>query len=110
MVAVGSRKHRKNAERRCLRVLETGLFCHEIENLEHLFAKCKSVSNAFSAAKLILESFLGRPVSFNDIIHLVFNHRNKKKAHLCSLVFSQNNVQNLSGQMCQQNSAFERGY
>ena len=87
MVAVGSRKHRKNAERRCLRVLETGLFCHEIENLEHLFAKCKSVSNAFSAAKLILESFLGRPVSFNDIIHLVFNHRNKKRL-ICALWFS----------------------
>ena len=79
MLAVGSRIHRKNVERRCMSVLENGQNCLEIEDLEHRFRKCKNVQGVYSGMVEILETFLGQEVDFNLLIHFAINHRNKKK-------------------------------
>ena len=79
MLPVGIRIHRRNAERRCLAVMENEQLCPEIQNLEHLFSKCKMVEGIFASIIFVLETFLGRAVSYNDVIHFCFNHRNKKK-------------------------------
>ena len=52
--------------------------------MEHLFSTCDSVLEIYEQLRLILYNFLQRPVSFNDIIHFSFNHRNKKKL-VCAL-------------------------
>ena len=79
MLPVGSRVHRKNAERRCLRVLENGQNCLEIEDLEHRFRRCENVQRVYNGMVEILEAFLGQKVNFNHLIHFAINHRNKKK-------------------------------
>ena len=79
MVAVGSRIHRPNAERRCLAVFDNGEVCVEIQTLEHLFVKCKAVESINDCMKWVLETFLDRTVSLEDMIYFSFNHRNKKK-------------------------------
>ena len=55
--------------------------------MEHLFSTCESVLGIYEKLRLILNNFLQRPVSFNDIIHFSFNHRNKKRL-ICALWFS----------------------
>ena len=82
MLAVGNRIHRPNAERRCLAVFENGEVCVEIQNLEHLFFKCKEVESIYECMKLVLETFLDRTVPLVDMIFFSFNHRNKKKLAL----------------------------
>ena len=79
MLPVGSRVHRKNAERRCLRVLENGQNCLEVEDLEHRFRRCENVQRVYNGMIGILEAFLGQKVNFNHLIHFAINHRNKKK-------------------------------
>ena len=79
MLPVGSRIHRKNAERRCMSVLENGQNCLEIEDLEHRFRKCENVQGIYNGMVEILEAFLGKELEFNHLIHFAMNHRNKKK-------------------------------
>ena len=78
MLPVGSRIHRKNAERRCMSVLENGQNCIENENLEHRFQKCEKVRGVYNKMVEILETFLGQEVVFYRLIHFAINHRNKK--------------------------------
>ena len=87
MLPVGSRIHRRNAERRCLTVLENNQKCVQVQTLEHLFMNCEIIYNVYEALKSILDSFLERSVSYNEIIHFCFNHRNKKRL-ICALWFS----------------------
>ena len=54
----------------------------EIQNLEHLFFKCRKVLSIKECMKLVLETFLDRTVSLDEMIHFSFNHRNKKKLAL----------------------------
>ena len=82
ILPVGSRIHRRNAERRCLTNLSNGEVCFEIQTMEHLFSNCKMVENIYGAMKRVLEIVLDRSVSYTDIIHFSFNHRNKKKLKL----------------------------
>ena len=63
----------------------------EIQTMEHLFSTCESVLEIYEQLRLILNNVLQRPVSFNDIIHFSFNHRNKKKL-VCALWFSVFNI------------------
>ena len=79
MLPVGSRIHRKNAERRCMSMLENGQTCPGIEDLEHRFRKCENVQGVYNGMVDILETFLGQKVDFNQLIHFAVNHRNKKK-------------------------------
>ena len=87
MLQVGSRIHRNNAERRCLRVLDSDVICQDIQTLEHLFLTCESVREVYNVMSLILNVFLERPIHFKDVIHFSFNHRNKKKLN-CGLWFA----------------------
>ena len=79
MLPVGNRIHRLNAERSCLTLLENNQLCNEIQTLEHCFARCENVVEVYEDLKSILSEFLERDVTFKEIIHFSFNHRNKKK-------------------------------
>ena len=87
MLPVGSRIHRRNAERRCLTILENGILCQEIQTLDHTFRSCVSVTEIYEAIILILNRFLGRIVIFDELVHFLFNHRSKLKLK-CSLWFA----------------------
>ena len=78
MLPVGTRLHRKNAERRCMLEMENNFICLEDQNLEHFFIKCRGVANASKSISNVLEHFIGQKVN-NDLIYFSFNHRNKKK-------------------------------
>ena len=62
MLPVGVRKHRKNADRRCLNLLENDQVCVENQTLEHAFAKCRSVVDTFESLSKVLEQLLGLTV------------------------------------------------
>ena len=79
MLHVGSRIHRRNAERRCLMGLDGGAVCEEVQTRFHLFAECEAVKGRFELIKTVLKDYLQKEVDNNEIIHLAFNHRNKRK-------------------------------
>ena len=87
MLPVGIRIHRRNAERRCLRLLENDTLCQEIQTLEHAFRSCDLIVEAYNIVVQVLNRFLERPVSFDELIHFSFNHRNKQKLK-CGLWFA----------------------
>ena len=87
MLPVGSRIHRLNAERRCLKELENGELCQDVQTLEHLFYTCGSVTDLFNELSLVLNNYLERPILYKDIVHFSFNHRNKKRL-TCALWFA----------------------
>ena len=47
MLPVGSRIHRRNAERRCMWILHDGNVCQEIQTLEHVFKSCRAVQGVY---------------------------------------------------------------
>ena len=81
MLAIGARLHRRNVERRCMLKVQDEI-CEEVQTREHLFGSCKSVEGISGACKTVLNEFLGREVNLNDLIHLSFNHRDKRKLKL----------------------------
>ena len=87
LLPVGCRIHRRNAERRCLTLLENGTSCQELQTLEHTFKSCERINEVYEAIIQILNRFLSRTVSFDDLIHFSFNHRSKQKLK-CSLWFA----------------------
>ena len=87
LLPVGCRIHRRNAERRCLTLLENGTLCQELQTLEHTFKSCERINEVYEAIIQILNRFLSRTVSFDDLIHFSFNHRSKQKLK-CSLWFA----------------------
>ena len=86
MLAVGTRIHRNNAEKRCLAVLETGL-CQTEQTLLHCFQLCPAICDVNDAILRILGKFLGRVVTAKQLISLSFNHRNKRKLK-CAVWFA----------------------
>ena len=87
MLPVGNRIHRRNAERRCLAILDNNQVCLEVETLEHRLVKCNNISPVYNILERILETYLDRVVSSKEIINLAFNHRNKKRL-VCALWLS----------------------
>ena len=87
MLPVGSRIHRRNAERRCLAQLDNGGLCQEIQNLEHVFRSCSAVMESYAMIIQVLDRFIERSVSYENLVHLSFNHRNKMKLK-CALWFA----------------------
>ena len=87
LLPVGCRIHRRNAERRCLTLLENGTLCQELQTLEHTFKSCERIIEVYEVIVQILNRFLARIVSFDDLIHFSFNHRSKQKLK-CSLWFA----------------------
>ena len=47
MLAVGKRIFRRNAERRCLAILEDGSLCEEVQDINHAFKDCGSVFEVY---------------------------------------------------------------
>ena len=78
LLPVGTRLHRKNAERRCMQEVENNIVCLEVQNLQHLLIKCRGVEKANKSILNILDQFLGQKVD-KDFMYFSFNHRNKKK-------------------------------
>ena len=87
MLPVGSRIHRRNAERRCLTLLDDGSLCQENQTLEHAFKLCEKIVEVYDIIMHVLNRYLDRMVSFNELIHFSFNHRNKMKLK-CALWFA----------------------
>ena len=87
LLPVGCRIHRRNAERRCLTLLGNGTLCQDLQTLEHTFRSCERITEVYEVIVQILNRFLGRTISFDDLIHFSFNHRSKQKLK-CSLWFA----------------------
>ncbi len=79
MVAVGSRIHRKNAEKRCLRMKLNGTQCLQLDTLSHNLGECENVTNIFRGLQSILKESLDKGLKINEIIFFSYNHRNKKR-------------------------------
>ena len=79
MVAVGSRIHRKNAEKRCLRMKLNGTQCLQLDTLSHNLGECENVTNIFRGLQSILKESLDKDLKINEIILFSYNHRNKKR-------------------------------
>ena len=107
MLPVGSRIHRKNAERKCLANLENGNICSEVQTLEHAFKSCPLVVESYENIISVLNSFIGRNVTYNDLIHLSMNHRKKSKL-LCALWFSVKMMYNIFYKKMFNNSQFKK--
>ena len=78
MLPVGARIHRANAERRCLEKLSESTKCLEVQDREHYFRLCPVRNECFSMIEMVLSSLLSKNAEYNDIVHMAFNHRNKK--------------------------------
>ena len=58
--------HRRNAEGRCLTLLENGTLCQELQTLEHTFKSCEMVTEVYEAIVQILNRFLSCTVTFDS--------------------------------------------
>ena len=87
LLPVGVRKHRKNADRRCLNLLANNQVCVDTQTLEHAFATCSSVLDIFESLSKVLENLLNRSVGLKELITFSFNTRSKKRL-VCALWFS----------------------
>ena len=99
MLPVGSRIHRRNAERRCLTLLEDGSLCQENQTLDHAFRSCERIVEVYDVIIHVLNRFLERMVSFDSLIHFSFNHRNKFKLK-CALWFATKMMYKIFHQKC----------
>ena len=87
MLPVGSRIHRRNAERRCLTVLDDGSLCQEIQNMDHVFRSCSKVVESYDIIIQVLNRFTERNITYELLTHFSFNHRNKFRL-MCALWFA----------------------
>ena len=79
MVPVGKRIHRKNVEKRCLKVLPSGQDCQEIPDLSHALVECESMKDIFGVMKEICEDVLESRLENKNLIFLDINQRKKSK-------------------------------
>ena len=84
---VGIRIHRRNAERRCLRLLQNDMLCQEIQTLDHAFRSCEMIVEVYETIVQVLNRFLERSVNYDELVHFSFNHRKKLKLK-CALWFA----------------------
>ena len=82
LLPVGARIHRANAERRCLAILDMGTTCLEVQDREHFFRVCELKGQIYRRLEMVLGKFLGKDVSFVEVIHLSFSHRNERKLRI----------------------------
>ena len=87
MLAVGKRIFRRNAERRCLAILEDGSLCEEVQDINHAFKDCGSVFETYDMIIQVLNRLTERNIGSDLLLHLAFNHRNKRTLK-CSLWFA----------------------
>ena len=79
MVPVGRRIHKKNVERRCLKVLPSGNECQVIPDLRHVFFECESMKDLFYVMRSICEKILESRLENKNLMYLDVNQRKKSK-------------------------------
>ena len=79
MVPIGRRIHRPNVEKRCLNKLNDDSECQTIPDLYHALAGCPIVNESFLKVKEITSTYLGRNINDKTLIHVGFNHRDRRK-------------------------------
>ena len=79
MLPVGARVHRRNAEKRCLATLEDGSQCHEIQDRDHVFRSCNAIVGIYDMIIQVVNRLTERSIGYDLLVHLAFNHRNKKR-------------------------------
>ena len=57
------------------------------DDAEHAFRSCNAVMESYSMIIQVLNIFIERSVSYEHLVHLSFNHRNKMKLK-CALWFA----------------------
>ena len=64
----------------CMTSVSSNLVCVELETRDyHVFVKCEAVLEVHNVCKEVLRTLLGKNISSEEIIHLAFNHRCKKR-------------------------------
>ena len=79
LLPIGARMHRPNADRRCNMDLDGNMMCQEIQTRQHLFIECESIRKVFEICRCVVKDIIQKEVTGQEIIHLSFNHRDKKK-------------------------------
>ena len=72
-----------------------GTTCEEVQDREHFFRACELKGQIYRKLEMVLSNFLGKDVSFVEVINLAFSHRNVRKFRNCDLVCSEMVVQNV---------------
>ena len=62
--------------------LDGGLICLEIQDREHFFRACDLKGQIYRRLEMVMSKFLDKDLSFNEVIHLAFSHRNWRKLRL----------------------------
>ena len=79
MLKIGTRIHRPNADRRCGIELINNTVCQELQTRQHLFCECESVKEISCIGRKVIDKVLQKEISENDLVHLSFSHRDKKR-------------------------------
>ena len=84
MVVVPSRNHRKDTSKNCPRLvydeeLEEMVTCSKFGDLRHTLAECQITRAKFSEFKSILETFMEKEITTEQILFMSFGHFDKKK-------------------------------
>ena len=82
MVPVGARLHRPGQIKLCQQHVldddEEEVLCNTLETIQHALSDCGKSRRKFEVLKEIISRMLERPTTVVEILHLSFNHRNKK--------------------------------
>ena len=84
MVHVPSRNHRKNTSKDCRNLiydeeLDEMVICNNFGNLRHTLAECQITRTKFLELQAILNMFLGKQITTEQIIFISFSHFDRKK-------------------------------
>ena len=77
LVEVGQRMHRRGANKQCLRLLNDGSECRQLESLEHRIFFCSSVVECGWEVKNIISTFIDREVNETEMLCLSFKTRRR---------------------------------
>ena len=78
LLPVNGRLHRRNSDHRCLREMEDGSKCEDIQTRIHYFITCPVIAKTFVFIKNILKDFIGKNLNPMQILHVSFSVLNKK--------------------------------
>ena len=79
MLEIGSRMHRRDADKRCRNLLDSGDECPDLQTMVHLFQDCPVVTAARILTSNVMAAFLGSAICHEKILYLDFKHSNIHK-------------------------------
>ena len=87
MVVVPSRHHRKDTSKDCPRLvydedLEEMVNCGKFGDLRHTLAECPMTREKFLEFKSVLETFMEKEITTEEILFISFSHFDKKKLNM----------------------------